>query len=184
ENIGRVAECLGYKISELTVVILDRERHDYLISQVRKTGARIHLIPDGDVSSAIATALPDTGINLLMGIGGAPEGVLAAAAMRCLGGSMQGRLVLRSQEERIRAEKMGIVDINKVLNVDEIAKGEEIIFAATGVTSGDLLPGVLFRADGAITESLVLRQSSGTRRFIKSEHFYKEEYPEKILDQE
>jgi fructose-1,6-bisphosphatase II len=183
ENIGRTAECLGYKIHELTVVILDRERHDYLISQVRKTGARIHLIPDGDVSSAIAAAIPDSGINLLMGIGGAPEGVLAAAALKCIGGTMQGRLIPRSQEERLRAEKMGIEDINKILTIEEIAQGEDIMFAATGVTGGDLLNGVLFRPDGATTESLVLRQSSGTRRFIKSFHYFKKGHPVTILNQ-
>ncbi|UCD95356.1 MAG: class II fructose-bisphosphatase [Candidatus Zixiibacteriota bacterium] len=183
ENIGRVAECLGYKITELTVVILDRERHEYLIDRVRKTGARIHLISDGDVSSAIAAAMPSTGVNLLMGIGGAPEGVLAAAALRCIGGAMQGRLVPRNQEERERALKMGIEDINKVFSLDELAQGEETMFAATGVTSGDLLHGVLFRKDGATTESLVLRQSSGTRRYIKSHHYFRERHPVTILDQ-
>ncbi len=183
ENIGRVAECLGYKIAELTVVILDRERHDHLVSRVRKTGARIHLIPDGDVSSAIAAAMPNTGVNLLMGIGGAPEGVLAAAALRCVGGAMQARLVPRSQEERVRAEQMGIEDINKVFNIDELARGNELMFAATGVTNGDLLHGVMFRKDGATTESLVLRQQSGTRRLIKSEHYFKPGHPVTILDQ-
>jgi fructose-1,6-bisphosphatase II len=183
ENIGRVAECLDYKTSELTVVILDRERHEHLVSRVRKTGARIHLISDGDVSSAIAAAMPNTGVNLLMGIGGAPEGVLAAAALRCVGGAMKARLVPRSQEERIRAEKMGIEDINKIYDVDELAKGNELMFAATGVTNGDLLHGVLFRKDGATTESLVLRQQSGTQRLIKSDHYFKPGHPVTILDQ-
>ncbi len=172
ENIGRVAECLGYKISNLTVVILERERHTELISRVRKTGARIHLIPDGDVSSAIAAALPESGVDLLMGIGGAPEGVLAAAALRCVGGAMQGRLVFRNHEEIERAKVMGICDINKVFRVDELAAGNGIMFAATGVTDGDLLKGVVFRPGGAVTQSLVLRQISGTRRFIRAEHCF------------
>ncbi len=172
ENIGRVAEALGLKISNLTVVILDRERHQELIERVRKTGARIHLIPDGDVSSAIAAALPDTGVDLLLGIGGAPEGVLAAAALRCIGGAMQGRLVFRNKEEIERAMKMGIDDIQKVFKIDELASGDGIMFAATGVTDGDLLKGVVFHPGGAITQSLVLRQSSGTRRFIRAEHHF------------
>ncbi len=172
ENIGRVAECLGLNISNLTVVILERDRHHDLISEVRKTGARIHLISDGDVSSAIAAALPESGIDLLMGIGGAPEGVLAAAALRCIGGAMQGRLVPRNQEEVERAKQMGVEDIGRIFNVDELASGHEIMFAATGVTDGDLLKGVVFRPGGAITHSLVLRQKSGTRRFIRAEHFF------------
>jgi fructose-1,6-bisphosphatase II len=172
ENIGRVAECLGFKISNLTIVILDRERHFDLIARVRKTGARIHLIPDGDVSSAIAAALPDSGVDMLMGIGGAPEGVLAAAAIRCIGGAMQGRLVPRNMEEVERAKRMGVEDINKIFNVDELASGSGIMFAATGVTNGDLLDGVIFRPGGAITHSLVLRQKSGTRRFIRAEHHF------------
>jgi fructose-1,6-bisphosphatase II len=172
ENIGRVAECLGYKINNLTVAILERERHTHLISRVRKTGARIHLIPDGDVSSAIAAALPEHGVDLLLGIGGAPEGVLAAAALRCIGGTMQGRLVPRNQEEVERAKKMGISDINKIFEIDELASGNSIMFAATGVTDGDLLKGVVFTSGGAITQSLVLRQKSKTRRFIRAEHYF------------
>jgi fructose-1,6-bisphosphatase II len=175
ENVGRVAECLGYKITNLTVVILERERHSQLISRVRKTGARIHLISDGDVSSAIAAALPERGVDLLMGIGGAPEGVLAAAALRCIGGAMQGRLVPRNSEEIERARKMGISDINKIFKVDELASGNGIMFAATGVTDGDLLKGVVFRSRGAISQSLVLRQKSGTRRFIRTEHHFSNE---------
>jgi len=174
ENIGRVAECLGYRISNLTVVILERERHSDLIARVRKTGARIHLIPDGDVSSAIAAALPDSGVDLLLGIGGAPEGVLAAAALRCIGGAMQGRLVPRNVEEVERAKQMGVMDINKIFTVDELASGSGIMFAATGVTDGDLLKGVIFHPHGAVSQSLVLRQKSGTRRFIRTEHHYKD----------
>lgn len=172
ENIGRVAECLGYPISNLTVVILDRDRHSELIARVRKTGARIHLIPDGDVSSAIAAALPDNGVDLLLGIGGAPEGVLAAAALRCIGGALQGRLVFRNQQERDRAEAMGIKDLEKIFHADELACGDGIMFAATGVTDGDLLKGVIFRPGGAVTHSLVLRQVSGTRRYITAEHYF------------
>jgi len=172
ENIGRVAECLGYRISNLTVVILERERHQDLIARVRKTGARIHLIPDGDVSSAIAAALPDTGVDLLLGIGGAPEGVLAAAALRCIGGAMQGRLVFRNQEEIERAKGMGMKDTSKIFHGEELASGDGIMFAATGVTDGDLLKGVVFRKGGAVTHSLVLRQKSGTRRYITAEHYF------------
>ena len=172
ENIGRVAECLGLKISNMTVVILERERHAELISRVRKTGARIHLIPDGDVSSAIAAALPESGVDLLLGTGGAPEGVLAAAALRCIGGAMQGRLAPRNQGEIERAKGMGIEDIDKIYDVGELASGKEIMFAATGVTDGDLLKGVIFRHGGAVTHSLVLRQKSGTKRLIRAEHYF------------
>lgn len=174
ENLHRVAEAKGFAIQDLTVVILERERHEDLITRVRKAGARIHLIADGDVSAAIATALPGTGIDVLVGIGGAPEGVLAAAAMRCIGGTIQARLVPRNNEEIERAKQMGVKDINKIYKCDELARGDNITFTATGVTDGDLLNGVRYRPDGATTHSLVLRSSSGTRRFIITEHYFDE----------
>lgn len=175
ENLHRVAEIKGFSIQDLTVVILERERHEDLITRVRKAGARIHLIADGDVSAAIATALPGTGIDILIGIGGAPEGVLAAAALRCIGGAIQGRLMPRNNEEIERAKQMGVKDINKIYNCDEMARGDNITFTATGVTDGDLLNGVRYRPDGATTHSLVMRSASGTRRFIVTEHYFDDE---------
>jgi fructose-1,6-bisphosphatase II len=172
DNLKRVAEAKHMDIQDLTVVILDRERHEELISRIRKVGARIHLIPDGDVSAAIAAALPGTGIDVLVGIGGAPEGVLAAAALRCIGGELQARLVPRNKEEIERAKKMGIKDISKVYKCSELARGNNIMFAATGVTDGDLLKGVRFRKGGAVTYSLVMRSSTRTRRFIETEHYF------------
>jgi fructose-1,6-bisphosphatase II len=178
-NIHDVADALGLNVEELTIVILDRERHKSLIQRVRNTGARIHLIPDGDVSSAIAAAMPDSGVNMLMGIGGAPEGVLAAAALKALGGNMQGRLVPRNEEEIVRARGMGIEDIDRVFNLDDLAAGNVIMFVATGVTDGDLLKGVRFSATGARTHSLVMLASSGTIRYIESQHRIKRQ-PEKV----
>lgn len=172
ENLNRVAEAKNFEVSDLTVVILERERHKELISKVRKAGARIQLISDGDVAAAIAASLPGTGIDMLVGIGGSPEGVLAAAALRCVGGEIQGRLKPRNQDEIDRAKKMGVEDINKIYTCKELAKGNDIMFAATGVTDGDLLNGVRYRVDGATTHSLVLRSASLTRRFIITEHYF------------
>jgi len=170
ENLKRIAEAKGYAVEDLTVMILDRERHEKLINRVRATGARIRLIMDGDVSAAISTALPDTGIDVLMGIGGAPEGVLAAAALRCIGGAIHGRLVPRNNREIERAKKMGVSDINKIFTTEELAKGDNIMLAATGVTNGDMLRGVRYTGTGAITDSIVMRSKSGTVRFITTEH--------------
>ncbi len=175
ENLNRVAEVKNYDISDLTVVILERERHKQLIERVRKSGARIQLITDGDVAAAIAAALPGTGIDVLVGIGGSPEGVLAAAALRCIGGEIQARLIPRNQEEIDRAKKMGVKDINKIYKCNELARGNDLMFAATGVTDGDLLNGVRYRPDGATTHSLVLRSASFTRRFIITEHYFDQE---------
>jgi len=172
ENIRRVANAKKYAIHDLTVVILERERHEELINRIRKMGARIHLIPDGDVAAAIAAALPGTGIDMLIGIGGAPEGVLSAAALRCIGGEIQARLVPRHSEEINRAKKMGITDINKIYKSKDLAKGNNIMFAATGVTDGDLLNGVRYRPGGATTHSLVMRSASRTRRFLVTEHYF------------
>src|SRR6185503_13195217 len=140
ENLAAVAKVKGYELEDLTVVVLDRPRHEALIQRIRRTGARIHLIPDGDVAAAIATAIDSTGVDVLLGIGGAPEGVLAAAALRCLGGAIQGKLLFRSGEDRERAEATGFDVHAKVYTETDLASGERIVFATTGVTDGDLLP--------------------------------------------
>ena len=169
ENLKRIAEVKKCNISDLTAVILDRPRHEDLIREVREAGARISLIGDGDVSAAIATATPNSGIDVLFGIGGAPEGVIAAAALRCVGGEIQGRLKPRNDEEIERAKKMGIADINQVLKIEDMAKGN-VMFCATGVTDGSFLDGVIFKSWGAMTHSIVMRSESGTIRHIRAEH--------------
>ena len=171
ENIKRVAEAKKCRVQDLTAMVLDRPRHAELISELREIGCRIHLIGDGDVSAAIATALPDSGIDILFGIGGAPEGVIAAAALRCMGGDFQGVFVPRNDEEIERARKMGVEDINKVMNIDDLANGN-VMFVATGVTDGSLLEGVKFKPWGAITQSIVMRSESGTIRHINAEHHF------------
>lgn len=171
ENLKALAEAKGTRIEDLTVIILYRPRHEALIKEVRQVGARIKLISDGDVSAAIATTKPETGIDILLGIGGAPEGVLAAAALRCVGGDMQGRLKPRNQEEIDRAQAMGIKDINKKFGIEELAGGE-VMFAATGVTDGDYLRGVHFFAGGAATQSIVMRSKTRTIRVINATHFF------------
>ncbi len=153
------------------MVILDRPRHERMVTEIRKAGARIHLISDGDVAPAIAAAVEESGVDLLMGIGGAPEGVLAAAALKCLGGDMQGRLVFMSKEERNRAQGMGIDDFDRVYGIDDMAKGD-VFFAATGITSGDLLKGVRYFPGGASTHSIVMRSKSRTVRFIEARHHF------------
>ncbi len=171
-NLEQVREALHLKIEELTVAVLERPRHDDLISRIRKLGARIRLIPDGDVSAAIASAQPDTGVDILMGVGGAPEGVLAAAALRCLGGAICGRLRFRNDAERARAMKMGVTEPDRIYTAEQLAGGDELMFSATGVTDGDLLDGVRFGRDGAATHSVVMRLKSRTVRFIKTHHHY------------
>jgi fructose-1,6-bisphosphatase II len=168
-NLAAVAEAKRVAISDLTAVILDRPRHEALIAEVRKTGARIRLISDGDVGGALAAADPSTGVDILLGIGGAPEGVLAAAALRCMGGEMQAVLKPRSNEERDRAIAMGIADLDHVFAIDELARGD-VMFAATGVTEGFLLRGVRYTATGAETHSIVMRSRSGTVRFLQTRH--------------
>lgn len=175
ENLHRIAEAKGYHLEDVTCVILDRDRHKDLVARVRKLGCRIHFIPDGDVGGAIATALPDTGVDVLLGIGAAPEGVLAAAALRCVGGSIQGRLKWRNEEEKARAKKMGIQDLDRVYTEQDLAKGENIMFAATGVSDGDMLEGVHFTGKGAKTHSLVMRSRSGTIRTIETSHRFDRE---------
>jgi len=171
ENLQRVAAAKGCRLEDLTVVILDRPRHDKIVSEIRKAGARIHLISDGDVAPAIAAAVEGSGIDLLMGIGGAPEGVLAAAALQCLGGDIQGRLVFMNNEERERASAMGISDFDRIYRGEEMAQGE-VVFAATGVTNGDLLKGVRYFAGGAQTHSIVMRSKTRTVRFIEAHHCF------------
>ncbi len=170
QNLRNIADTMKCYVEDLTVVILDRPRHAELIRSVREVGARIKLIQDGDVSAAIATGFPESGVDVLMGIGGAPEGVLAAAALQCLGGDIQGRLKPRNDQEAERARRMGIKDIDRIYSIGDLAQGSDIMFAATGVTDGDLLRGVRFFGGGARTHSVVMRYRSGTVRYIEATH--------------
>ena len=171
ENLRALAKAKGCEVEDLMVIILSRPRHEAIIKEVRQAGARIRLIGDGDVSAAIATTKPETGIDLLLGIGGAPEGVLAAAALRCVGGEFQGRLAPRNNEEIERARKMGVADIKKKFTIDELAAGD-VMFAATGVTDGDYLQGVHFFPGGATTQSVVMRSKTHTVRIINATHYF------------
>ncbi len=169
ENLEAIAKAKGEKVRDLTVVILDRPRHDDLIAEVRASGARIRSIPDGDAPAAIATAWPDSGADVLMGIGGTPEGVISAAALKCMGGEIQGKLHARNDEERQAAIDAGY-EIDAVLTTDDLVKGNNCFFAATGITDGELLRGVRYDSRGATTQSLVMRSRSGTVRRIDSRH--------------
>lgn len=169
DNLHAIARALGADVEDLVVVILDRPRHEQLIAEVRRCGARISLIPDGDVAGALMTAWPASGIDVLMGIGGTPEGVLAAAALRCMGGNIQGKLYARNQDEIDRGRKMGY-DFNQVLTIDDLVASDDVFFAATGLTTGDLLRGVDYFPDGATTDSLVMRGLTGTVRRITATH--------------
>ena len=169
ENLHRVAEVKGENIADLSAVILDRPRHDALIDEVRAAGARIRLIPDGDVAGAISTAWPESGVDILFGIGGTPEGVISAAALKCMGGDMQGKLWPRDDTERAAALADGY-DLDAVLRIDDLVSGDNCFFAATGVTNGDLLRGVQFHPWGISTQSLVMRSRSGTVRQINTRH--------------
>ena len=170
-NLEAVAKARGEQVKDVTAVILDRDRHADLIRQCREAGARIRLIPDGDVMGALATGWPDTGYDILFGIGGTPEGVIAACALKALGGEIQGRLYPRNDDERRTALDRGY-DLDKILHTDDLVGGEDVFFAATGVTDGDLLKGVRYRGDGATTESLVMRAKSGTIRRIQANHMW------------
>ncbi len=182
-NLRNVARALGKEIEDLTVVILDRERHQEKINQIRKAGARINLISDGDVSPAAATMFNESGVDMMLGIGGAPEGVLAAAALYCLGGEMQGRLCPDNEEEVERIKKMGLQKVDKLLTMDDLVCGEDVIFAATGITDSSLFRGVRYNAPGATTHSLVMRAKTGTVRFIEAWHrFDKKPFMDKIDD--
>lgn len=170
ENVKAVAAAKGVEPGDLIVCVLDRPRHAALIAELRELGCGVALIPDGDVAGVIAVTNEDTGIDLYMGSGGAPEGVLAAAALRCVGGQMSARLIFRNDDERMRAAKWGIEDLHKIYKLEELAKGD-CIFAATGVTDGSLLKGVKRRKDGVLTtSSVVMRASSGTVRWVSGEH--------------
>ncbi len=169
ENLRRLAAAKKVPVSDLVVCILDRPRHDKIMADVRDAGARIVLIPDGDVSGVIATASPQSGVDMYIGTGGAPEGVLAAAALRCIGGQMQGRLLIRNDDEAKRAEKCGIKDFKKIYAMEDLAKGE-VMFAATGVTDGAMLKGVRRQGELVLTYSLVMRSKSGTVRYIEAHH--------------
>ena len=169
ENLTNVARAKGVNIDDLTVVILDRPRHESLINQVRDAGARMKLITDGDVAAALMSAMPGTGIDLLMGIGGSPEAVIAACALKCVGGDMQCRLWPRNDEERQIARDQEI-DLSRIFTLDDLVTSENIFFAATGITDGELLRGVHYFTDGATTHTLVMRATSGTVRYITSTH--------------
>jgi fructose-1,6-bisphosphatase II len=178
ENLGRIAEALGRHVADLTVVTLDRDRHAALIEEIRSTGARIKLISDGDLSAAISCAVSGTGVHAVMGIGGAPEGVLTAAALRCLGGEIQARFRFRSDEERARSEKMGTsADEERVYTTTDLAPGENLVFSATGVTEGDLLHGVRYFGGGARTHSLVMGYQSKQVRFVDTVHMFHRDRP-------
>jgi fructose-1,6-bisphosphatase II len=169
DNLRMIAKAMSLDVDDLVVVVLDRPRHHKLINQIRKVGARINLIPDGDVAGALMTALPGTGVDVLLGIGGTPEGVLAACALRATGGTIQGKLWPRTPEEKHLGEERGY-DFDKVLTMDDLVSSEDVFFAATGITNGELLKGVDYFADGALTESVVMRGLTGTSRRIIATH--------------
>jgi len=170
DNIKSVAKKLEKNIEEVTVIILDRPRHVDLIKNVRKVGCRITLIRDGDIAGAIAPSFPDSGIDILLGIGAAPEGVISAVALKTLGGEFQGRLVFNHEEKKIRAKKMGIKNLDKKYTIDDLVNTNKAIFAATGVTDGTILKGVNFHSHGATTHSIVMRSLTKTIRFIETHH--------------
>lgn len=170
DNLKAVARATNKDVADIVAIVLDRERHRKLIEEIRQAGARIKLISDGDVAAAINTAFEDTGVDILFGIGGAPEGVIAAVALKCLGGEIQGRLMPRNEEEWVRCRQMGITDPQQVLTMDDLVSGDDAIFAATGVTDGELLRGVRFQGNAAETTSVVMRAKSGTVRFIQARH--------------
>jgi fructose-1,6-bisphosphatase II len=171
KNIEAVAKAKGKKPTEVTVVVLERDRHEGLIAELREIGAKVLLIPDGDVAPAIAAAQPATGVDLLMGVGGTPEGVIAAAALKCVGGGVQGKLWPRNDEERGQLVEAGF-DLDRVLTTDDLVSGDDVFVAATGVTTGALLRGVRYTPEGAITDSIVMRSRSGTVRRIEATHSF------------
>ncbi len=177
ENVNRVAEALGRRVNDITVVVLDRPRHAELIEELRGVGTRIKLISDGDLPAAISCAVSGTGVHCVMGIGGAPEGVLTGAALRCLGGEIQARFRFRNDEERERARRMGTADENHVYTTEELASGDNLVFAATGVTTGDLLQGVKFFGGGARTHSLVMAYQTKQVRFVDTVHMFDRDRP-------
>src|SRR5215210_2443077 len=170
ENLKAIARCLGRQVEDLVVIVLERERHEKLIADIRATGARIRLIGDGDLSAGIAAAVVGTGVHAVMGTGGAPEGVLTAAAMRCLNGEIFARLVVRTPQDEERSHAMGITDLDRIYTSKDLASGENIIFAATGVTDGTLMKGVRFFGDGVRTHSLIMQSKPARIRFIDTIH--------------
>lgn len=171
ENILNVAKALNKDVTELTVIVQERERHDYIVNAAREVGARVKLFGEGDVAAALACGFENTGVDILMGTGGAPEGVIAAAAIKCMGGEMQAKLEPHTEEEKERCRTMGIEDINKTLFIDDLVKSEDVYFAATGITDCDLLKGVVFsKNDWASTHTVVMRAKSGTVRFVEAHH--------------
>ncbi|MDA8194661.1 MAG: class II fructose-bisphosphatase [Thermaerobacter sp.] len=169
DNLDRLAKSSGKSISDLTAVVLDRERHYDVIRRMRQKGARIKLITDGDVSPAIATGFPESGVDLLIGIGGAPEGVIAAAAIKCLGGEMQARLMPDDDEQRARMQAMGLVE-GALLGLDDLVKGQDVLYVATAITDGDIMHGVRYGPVYCTTHSIVMRSRTGTIRFVKAMH--------------
>ena len=180
ENVHLIADALRRRPQDITVIILDRPRHEGLIAEVRSTGARIKLISDGDLSAAISCAVSGTGVHAVMGIGGAPEGVITAAAMRCLGGEIQARFKYRNDEERARGARMGHGDESKIYRTEDLASGDNLVFAATGVTPGDLLEGVRFFGGGARTHSLVMAYQTKTVRFVDTVHMFDRDKPPSV----
>ncbi len=174
-NLTSLAKALDKHIKDITVMVLDRERHAQLIQDIRKCDARIILIPDGDVAGAIAPSISRSGVDILMGTGAAPEGVLAASALACLNGYMEARLNFRNDEERKRAEKMGVKKMDSVMKIRDMVDTDTAVFAATGVTDGPFLKGARFTKEGAVTNSLVMRSNTRTRRFLESHHVFEDE---------
>jgi fructose-1,6-bisphosphatase II len=171
ENILNVAKALNKDVTELTVIVQERDRHDYIVNAAREVGARVKLFGEGDVAAAIACGFENTGVDILMGIGGAPEGVIAAAAIKCMGGEMQAKLEPHTDEERQRCIAMGITDVNKTLFIDDLVKSDDVYFAATGITDCDLLKGVVYsKNDWASTHTVVMRANTGTLRFVEAHH--------------
>ena len=171
ENVISVAKALNKDVTELTVVVQERERHDYIVQEARDIGARVRLFGEGDVATILACGFEESGIDLFMGIGGAPEGVIAATAIKCMGGEMQARLMPYSEEEKIRCKSMGIEDVNKTLNIDDLVKSDDVLFAATGITDGDLLKGVSYsKRRFATTHSIVMSSETGVVRFVEGRH--------------
>jgi fructose-1,6-bisphosphatase II len=182
KTLNTIAEALGRRVHDITVIILDRPRHEKLIADVRETGARIKLIGDGDLTAAISVAVSGTGVHAVMGIGGAPEGVLSAAALKCLGGEIQARFKWRSDEEKERGRGMGVDvdDTERIYTTQDLASGESVVFCATGVTDGELLRGVRFFGGGARTHSLLLSYREGLVRFIDTVHMFDQRHPPKV----
>jgi fructose-1,6-bisphosphatase II len=181
-TVQTLAERLGRRVSDVTVVVLDRPRHETLIAELRETGARIKLIPDGDLTAGISASVSGTGVHAVMGIGGAPEGVLTAAALKCLGGEIQATFAWRSDEERERGRKMGVDvdDVDRVYTTNDLASGENVVFCATGVTDGELLRGVRFFGGGARTHSLVMSRARGLVRFLDTVHMFDPDQPARV----